>query len=167
MLRIGGTVIVRIQAIINHTIFIDYMKKNKEKEENRAFCKHDLQHSLDVARIAYILSLEVGLNLEKEVVYAAALLHDITKWKQYEDGTPHHESAMIPAKQILKDCGFHHAEISLVLEAIQKHREHQMNQTTFAGILYYADKKSRMCFNCEVTEACNWSKEKRTSQINY
>ena len=39
-----------------------------EKEKSRIFCKHDLQHSLDVARIAYILNLEADLKIEKEII---------------------------------------------------------------------------------------------------
>ena len=45
-----------------------------------------------MARIAYILNMEQDLGLEKEVIYAAAVLHDIGKYAQYEDGTPHEQS---------------------------------------------------------------------------
>lgn len=164
---IGGIIIFRIDAIIKHDIFTSYMEKNKQKEENRKFCKHNLQHSLDVARIAYILCLEANLNIEKEIIYATALLHDITKWIQYENEIPHNESIVIPAKKILTDCGFHNAEIKLILDAMQKHREHQDDKTTLSGILYYADKKSRMCFECAATEACNWSNDKKNASIIY
>lgn len=143
------------------------MNKNMEKEKSRIFCKHDLQHSLDVARIAYILNLEADLKIEKEIIYAAALLHDITKWKQYEDGTPHHESVLVPAEKILADCGFDKIEIQLILEAIHKHRKCQSNEKTFSKILYDADKKSRRCFECEATQKCNWSDSKKNSTIIY
>ena len=73
----------RIDAIINHHLFISCMEKNLQKEKNREYCKHGLQHCLDVARIAYILNLESKLGLEKEIIYAAALLHDITRSVSY------------------------------------------------------------------------------------
>ena len=38
-----------------------------------------MRHFLDVARLAWIAGLEQGLGLDKEIVYAAALLHDIGK----------------------------------------------------------------------------------------
>ena len=61
----------RIDKILQHKKFQKYVKKNKKKEMNRIFCHHDLVHFLDVARIGWIL------NLDKELLYGAALLHDI------------------------------------------------------------------------------------------
>ena len=57
---------------------------------------------MDVARIAYILSADRAYAVSKEIIYAAALLHDIGKWKQYEDGTPHEKASADLAEQILQ-----------------------------------------------------------------
>ena len=48
-----------------------------KKEEERIFCIHDIEHCLDVARISYILALENDIKIDKDIVYGAALLHDI------------------------------------------------------------------------------------------
>ncbi len=61
---------------------------------------------MDVARIAYILSVDGAYAISKEIIYAAALLHDIGKWKQYEDGTPHEKASADLAEQILEASGF-------------------------------------------------------------
>lgn len=38
---------------------------------------------------------------------------------------------------------------------------------TLSKLLYWADKKSRNCFNCPAYTECNWSFEKRNSHISY
>ena len=62
-------------------------------------------HFLDVARIGTIIALEEGLELDREWIYAAALLHDCGKHEQYENGTPHEQASARIAPEILKDCG--------------------------------------------------------------
>lgn len=47
-----------------------------------------MSHLLDVARIAYIRNLEKGYGFRKDVIYAAAVLHDIGKALQYEEKFP-------------------------------------------------------------------------------
>ena len=77
----------RVNKILNHHCYIDNLKKNSEAEKKRVFCMHNLQHFLDVARIGYIMALERNISIEKEVIYVAALLHDIGKkfTKEYKD----------------------------------------------------------------------------------
>jgi hypothetical protein len=87
----------RIDAIVRDPLFQKCLKKNKKAEEDREFCKHDLQHFVAVARITYILMLEsgslsnliedgnlTGQQSAKEVIYAAGILHDVGRWRQYE-----------------------------------------------------------------------------------
>ena len=81
-----------IDRIIHHPIFKMSMKKIGECEKNREFCCHGISHSLDVARIAYIVNLEQHLGISKEMIYGAALLHDIGRWRQYEEDIPHEEA---------------------------------------------------------------------------
>ena len=77
----------RVWCIFTHPFYIQNLKKNKECETERIFCKHDMAHFLDVARLAYILNLERNCRVEKEMIYATALLHDVGKWRQYEVDT--------------------------------------------------------------------------------
>ena len=76
----------RIDEILNHDLFIKYTQRTKEHEKNRMFCRHDLEHFLSVARIAEILNLKKKLKIKKSYIYAAALLHDVGRFRQYEDG---------------------------------------------------------------------------------
>ena len=88
----------RIDKILKHDLFIENLKKNQAAEADRRFCRHDMAHFLDVARIGTIINLEENLGISKEVIYGAALLHDIGKHRQYGEGIPHEQaSAQISA----------------------------------------------------------------------
>ena len=78
----------RVNAILDAPLYRRCYARLEELERERIFCCHQMTHLLDVARIAYILNMEQDMGLEKEVIYAAAVLHDIGKYAQYEDGTP-------------------------------------------------------------------------------
>jgi uncharacterized protein len=162
-----GISIERITKILNNKVFNEYLKKNEIAERERIYCKHDLKHFIDVARIAYILNLENKSGFHKELIYAAALLHDITKWQQYEDGTPHNVSAAEVSEIILKSCEFHKEEIKICRNAIYKHRKLENETEAFAKLLYQADKLSRFCFLCKAKDCCNWSPEKMNNNIVY
>lgn len=82
-----------------------------------------MSHFLDVARLSWIENLEKGLGIEKELIYAAALLHDCGRFRQYEDGTPHELAGAQLAEEILFDCGFEEPEREEILRAISGHRE--------------------------------------------
>ena len=60
-----------------------------------------MSHLLDVARIAYIRNLEKGYGFRKDVIYAAAVLHDIGKALQYEEKVPHEIAGERIAGEIL------------------------------------------------------------------
>ena len=49
----------------------------REDEKDRKFCRHGMEHLLDVARLMYIEALEAGEDAPRDLIYAAALLHDI------------------------------------------------------------------------------------------
>lgn len=158
----------RINKIINHDLFIEHLKKNEAAEADRSFCRHNMAHLLDVARIAMILNLEKGLSLEKDVVYGAALLHDIGRHVQYENGTPHEQAGAIIAPDILRECGYSDSETSVIIDAIRHHRTEEIaKDNSLSGILYCADKASRPCFACNMEKACNWKKEKKNMHIKY
>jgi len=155
----------RIQDIYTHPLFIKHMRQNATTEAGRAFCKHDLSHALDVARISYIQNLEADLGFSKEMIYAAALLHDITKWKQHLEGVPHNESAIEPATHILQDCGFSETEITAICEAILHHRDSVSDERSFPALLYRGDKLSRPCYACPVSADCKWDEDKQNQTI--
>ena len=162
----------RVWNIYEHPLFEEGLEKNEEAEKEREFCHHDMNHFLDVARLMYIFSMERGYVLEKEEIYAAALLHDIGKWQQYEAGIPHEIASAEIAKRILEETGFTRAESDRILFAILSHRgkaegteNTEQDKLQFAEILYDADKISRACYACPAEKECNWSGEKKNQKI--
>jgi HD superfamily phosphodiesterase len=156
-----------VNSILNNEKFKKYLDRNKQCEKDRRFCAHDLQHFLDVARIAYIMTLESNLDVHKEVVYATSLLHDIGRWVQHDGGIPHEIASCELAKDILIECNFNEYEKTVILNAILNHREKKNEKGTFNYIFYLSDKLSRNCLNCKVINECNWIEEKKNYIISY
>jgi putative nucleotidyltransferase with HDIG domain len=157
----------RVNKILNNHKFKEYLSLNGTYEANRKFCKHDLDHFLDVARIAYILVLENKIDVSKEVVYAAALLHDIGRWAEYAGEKPHDEASTDLAGEILEESGFNDTEQKLITEAIKGHRAEKDGCADFVSIFYKSDKLARKCYNCEAFDECKWKNEKKNIEINY
>lgn len=154
----------RVQKIIQHPTFRHSLEKNELAEKERIFCCHEMTHFIDVSRLGYIFALERGYQLEKDVIYAAGLLHDIGRWKQYQDGTPHDEAGAELAEPILRDSGYSEQEICSILGAIREHRS-ENDRDELTEVLYDADKASRCCWRCEAEPECNWSAQKKNLQI--
>lgn len=152
----------RIEALLRDAEYLDYVKKNELAERERIYCHHDLDHFWSVARMAWILYLESPQHIPaftkydeaaaREILYAAAFLHDIGRFRQYEDTSLDHaaESALLAAP-ILERYNFSAEEAALVLEAIAYHR---VGGEGIRGLLYTADKLSRPCFTCYVQDQC-------------
>lgn len=154
----------RVNAILRHPVFTATLAKLEELERGRIFCRHGLEHLLDVARLMYLYDLEQTLDLPKQTIYAAALLHDIGRAAQYQDGTPHDKAGVQIARPILADCSFAEDEIADILTAIGGHRA-PGGETPLGRLLYRADKKSRLCFACKAAEQCNWSAQKKNDSL--
>ena len=158
----------RIDKILKHDLFLQNLNRNNTAEADRRFCRHNMVHFLDVARIAMIINLEEGLQIDREWIYAAALLHDIGKHRQYQQGIPHEKASGEIAPQILKECGFSDKETGVIVEAILSHREATVaSEKNLKGLLYRADKASRACFACAAEADCNWKDDKKNLRIQY
>lgn len=158
----------RIDKILKHDLFIENLKKNKAAEAERCFCRHDMTHFLDVARIGVILNMKEQQGVAEELIYAAGLLHDIGRHRQYSEGIPHEQASAEIAPDILKDCGFDEKETSVIVEAILCHRDSASAEAEgLKGILYRADKASRACFACEAERDCNWKDNRKNLKILY
>lgn len=155
----------RFNNILNDEKYLYYLDRNKKFEKGRKFCKHNLTHFLEVARIAYSINLEEKLNFPKEIIYTTAILHDIGKSFQYENGTPHEIASFKIAKPFLEEYNFNKDEIELIKQGILGHRDN--NGEGFSSLLYRADKLSRLCINCKARNECNWSDEKKNMKIYY
>lgn len=158
----------RINRLINNELYCSHYTKIQELEADRKFCKHDMAHFLDVARIATILSLEESSGLSREIIYAAALLHDIGRHEQYLFGTPHERASASLSLPILEACGFTKEETEQIQIAILNHRTFEVSkQKDLSGYLYRGDKASRSCFACRVEDECNWPDSKKNKYITY
>ena len=156
----------RTDVITAHPLWRESVARIAQLEAAREFCRHDVTHFLDVARLAWIENLERGLDVSKEEIYAAALLHDIGRHLQYEKGIPHDEASVQLGVQILTDCGFSADAKKRILEAIGGHRNKDTKtRDDLCGLIYRADKGSRMCLLCEAEKACSWSEEKKNRHI--
>lgn len=155
----------RFNSILNDKQYMYYLNRNKKSEKGRKFCKHNIKHFLDLARIAQVINLEENLGFEKEIIYTTAILHDIGKWLQYENGTPHEIASWEIAKGFLEKYQFTEEEIKLIKEGILGHRNKRSEG--FSGLIYKADKSSRLCITCKAKEECNWSDEKKNLVVYY
>ena len=156
----------RVNSICSHPLWKSCVSKIRDLETERIFCCHDTSHFLDVARIAWIENLEKGLAISREMIYAAAMLHDIGRHLQYMQGVPHDEGSVSIASDILKDSGFDEKEQAEILSAIRMHRNPDAaSRDDLAGIIYRADKKSRICAFCSASDKCNWPESKKNMKI--
>lgn len=152
--------------IIHHPSYLSHIERIAEWEKEREFCRHNTGHFLDVARIAMILNMQDNYGVAQELIYAAALLHDIGRWQQYETGEDHALASAKLAPAILKDCGFSEEETEEIVSAIATHRESSVkDEKNLNGLLYRADKLSRPCYFCEQEKNCNWKNEKKNREI--
>jgi len=156
----------RIDAIVRDPLFQECLNKNRKAEEGREFCKHDLRHFIDVARITYILALESGryasllesnalsAQTGKELVYAAGILHDIGRWRQYETGEDHSVLGAELAGEILERAGFSKRETRVIVRAIREHRSQREVPSLLGELLHRADNLSRACHECDAKDRC-------------
>lgn len=159
----------RMHFIRNHPLYLSSFARLAELEKDRIFCCHQMNHLLDVARIAYILNLEQDLGIEKDMIYSAALLHDIGKYRQYEEGVPHEVASTEIAGKIMADMPadicFTQNEQQMILTAITGHRKLRENPEALEALIYESDKASRACFSCPAEPECSWSNTKKNWEI--
>ena len=157
----------RVDAILRHPLFEEKLRLLDELEAERAFCHHDLTHLLDVARLMWIDVLERRLAIDRDVVYAAALLHDLGRAEQMQHGIPHEQASAALAESILPDAGFTAEETAAVVAAIRCHRGSAPADARemLCEILYRADKVCRLCWRCDARAACNWPEERKNAGI--
>ena len=158
----------QVNRICRHPLWRESMEQIRKLEQDRIFCRHDIAHCLDVARLAYLENLEKHLGLSQGLIYAAAMLHDIGRHLQYLEGIPHEQGSAALAQSILTDCGYSPAEHEEIVSAILRHRLPETGaQNDLAGLLCRADKASRLCMFCGAAEACNWSQEKKNMSLKF
>lgn len=162
----------RVNQIIGHPLYRECYETILACERDREYCKHDMAHFLDVGRLAYIECLESCAVQTNDtafpsvaVIYAAAVLHDIGKHKQYMQEIPHERASAAYAAEILRDIAFEESEKREILAAILAHRDGDAKGHFLSELIYRADKASRLCFSCAKEPSCNWNYEKKNMRI--
>lgn len=159
----------RVDKILRDSWYQQCLANNAALEKERRFCKHDLQHMLDVARIAYMLVLENSNGSEaaaaregmektvagKELVYAAGLLHDMARWKEYQTGEDHALAGSLLAGPVLDRTGYDAAEREIIVRAIREHRSGGPEASLLGQFLCTADDLSRPCSRCDARAECH------------
>lgn len=159
----------RVSMLLQNNNYISYIMEIKMLEAERTFCRHDMNHFLDVARIMMILKYEEHIDLSKELIYVTALLHDVGRGVQLKSGVPHEEAGAEIAEGILKECGYDdETEIAQIVKAIQSHRNEEIkSDPNLSGLLYRADKLSRACYACQAEDLCDWKIGKKNLELKY
>lgn len=160
--------------ILKSKEYIKRLNIINEQEINREYCKHEMTHFLDVARIAMLINDEKKYGLSKELIYSTALLHDIGRSEEYINKTPHDEAGIIISKIILSECNARDEDMECILYAIGEHRgldevsgNNQSKKAALAKVIKEADKLSRNCFDCKAVDTCKWPDEKKNMEIYY
>lgn len=156
----------KVNQLLNSPDYRTYLEEIETYEKDRKHCGHDLQHFLDVARIGYILVLEHGIEITKEVVYGYGLLHDIGRGAEYKTGEPHDTASVRLAGALLEKTDYTEEESTLIIRAIEHHRDAAYEDlATFEGLMYKADKASRACYSCQAKMTCYWDPKKKNMRI--
>ncbi|HBZ53639.1 MAG TPA: hypothetical protein DEO82_07675 [Eubacterium sp.] len=152
--------------LVEHEEYKRLVGTLEAEEADRKFCKHDFAHFLNVARIAYIENLERGLGISKDLIYTAALLHDIGRCSEFEEFTNHDEAGAYVARKILGDLQVDDDIINYVADAIFNHgNKYIADYDDISGLMYRADKKSRLCEMCDAYDECNWPEDRKNRRI--
>ena len=153
--------------ILKSKIYNDYLNELEYLERDRFFCRHNYEHFVSVARICYILKLEEDVDVDKDMIYSTALLHDLGRVIEIKEGINHAIASVDLAREILKLTDFSKEEKERILNCIGAHRSKDLAEDEFFNIFYRADKLSRPCFRCPAYKECNWDFNKKNHTINY
>lgn len=151
--------------ILKNEYYLSQLKRLSELERDRIFCRHDMEHFLSVARITMILCSRKKVRIPADIVYSAALLHDIGRVQEYTEGIPHDIAGQETASVILDEAGCNEENKSRIISLIAGHRKTGLRPDTPEAIFGRADKLSRNCFECSARSQCNWQSEKMNLEI--
>ena len=132
--------------IVLSKIYRNYLNELEGLERDRFFCRHNYEHFISVARICYILKLEEDVVVDKDMIYATSLLHDLGRVLEIKEGINHAIGSVDIAREILEITDFSLEEKNRILSCISYHRTKDASEDEFFNIFYSADKLSRDCF---------------------
>jgi len=158
----------RVNEILNDPEYRACIEKIDTLEAYRLFCKHGMEHSLQVARIAFMLNMQDSLGYEKELIYTAALLHDIGR-ADATDSREHAESSVEASLKFLNRYSYSPEEINMITDAIRSHSkgadQNDGVHFPFNDLPFRADKLSRACGLCPVQNKCHWPEKLKNKEL--
>lgn len=162
---------MRFQKIMKHPLFEQSMNRIVQMEKERIYCKHGMEHCLDVARICTLLFVKNNQEADRDLIYGIALLHDLGRSQEGD----HSEASVKMAKTILPECGYEENETELICQVIESHSgripkatmEQLLQQKELELKEYFkmADQLSRNCFCCQASDTCKWAESERNQTI--
>ncbi len=163
------------KKLLNSSHFLELQREIRILERKRIYCKHEIDHLLDVCRIAWIMYLEKNLQKgidiiekEKDKIYLSGLLHDIGRVAQYQTGEHHAEAGVRIAGELLEEIGYPSTLQSEILQIISGHHGRGYPvEDTIASYICQADHLSRNCFLCEATGTCKWEENEKNRNVLY
>lgn len=160
-----------VAALLLDADYQERVRRLEALEADRIYCRHNMAHFMDVARLAWIRNLEENRKLDREMIYLYALLHDMGRVAEYEQGISHAQASAGYAGEIFSRLGYPADRGRVICAAILSHRGSRMpegvapdNRTgseQFDDLLHWADHASRMCFCCPAQRDCKWEEERR------
>lgn len=136
-----------------------------ELEKYRRFCRHDIEHFFDVARIMMILCTRRKVEISEDIVYSAALLHDLGRIQEITAGIPHEMAGQITAAGILADVDCPEDMAEKIISLIANHRRKDNPEDSPEQLFFTADKRSRKCFLCKACDECNWVRKNMEIEV--
>ena len=157
------------RRILENRDYKYYLEQINEVEKDRIYCRHGLDHYLAVAKISMLLARECEIDVDEDIVYGAALLHDLGR---YDIEAKNHEDVSCQlAEKILPDCGYEPVKIRVIVDLINSHRgryfiseiQHlrKTKQLDLNACFRIADQISRKCFECQAVDTCKWKEEEK------
>jgi len=157
----------KVNQLLDDKEYREQLQKLEELEKQRHYCKHGIEHLLAVARIAQLRNQQEEWRLDKESIYLAALLHDLGRIEEYEEGIPHHLAGTRKAERFLKKLNVPKEQRLQILKAVSIHRKEQegFQENRLGRLLAEADKASRNCRFCQAYQTCKWDEEKKNRKL--
>ena len=160
----------QIDRLLQHPMYRARLELLQELERKRDFCGHNLEHFMKVGRIAEYVVAKNELLFAEEVVWGAALLHDMGRVEQYRQGISHEKASVAFAREILFSLDWNVSDIDMVCEAIGSHSHRQCaadrwrkmpELVSLTEVISFANQFSRTCYKCHMADACKWTEEEK------
>ena len=161
----------RYEQIQLDSEYQNLLSEIEDLKKERVYYKHDLAHFMDVARIASLIWIEEGSSVElnKDIIYAAALLHDIGRVIEYNEGISHDETVALLSKL---DVDKH---ISVEIKLDELDLTSAESKASYAQIKEYIlekfDLKVSTLYIAQIKKKCgivlreNYNKSKKEKQV--